>query len=161
MSRPPRWAIALAGAWFGLAGAASGILAFVEAWTAVSAGLNGCVLSIAGIGVRLPVASNALECSQRVDVVTIVVGGVASVALLTTLAWLAGARWGRRWVPVAAAGSVLVGLQLLMLVAWLIDREYITAGPIELAVGLVPLVWSVVSAIVALAAWRASTGSGS
>ena len=157
MRRPPRWLLALAAAWFALAGAASGILALTEAWTALSAGLNGCVLTIAGLGVRFPVASDALECSQRVDPVSILFGGLASIALLLTLAWLAGARRGRRWVPVGAAASVLVGLQPLMLVAWLIDRGNLTGGPIELAVGIVPLVWSVVSAAVALIAWRASS----
>ena len=157
MSRPPRRLLVLAAAWFALAGLASGLLTVAEAWTALSAGLNGCVLTIAGLGVRFPVASDALECTQRVDLVTIVLGGLASVALLLTLAWLAGGRRGRRWVPVGAAASVLVGLQPLVLVAWLIDREYITSGPIELAVGIVPLAWSVVSAAVALIAWRASS----
>ena len=156
MSRPPRWLLALAAAWFALAGIVSGIVALVEAWSAISAGLNGCVLMIADLGVRLPVA-NAGECSQRVDLVSILLGGLASLALLLTLAWLAGARRGRRWVPVGAAASVLVGLQPLVLVAWLIDRGYVTGGPFELAVGLVPLVWSVVSAAVALIAWRASS----
>ena len=157
MSRPPRWLLALAAAWFALAGAASGLLALTEAWTALSAGLSGCVLTIGDLGVRLSVASDALECAQRVDLVSIVLGALASLALLLTLAWLAGARRGRRWVPVGAAASVLVGLQPLLLVAWLIDRGNLTGGPIELAVGVVPLAWSVSSAVVALIAWRASS----
>ena len=160
MRQPPRWAVALAATWYALAGAVSGLLAVSGTWSAISAGLNGCVLLIHGFGVRLPVAPDPFGCSQRVDLLTILLGGLTSVALLITLAWLTGRRRGRRWVPLGAVASVLAGLQPLLLIAWLIDRGNLTGGPIELAVGLVPLVWSVVSAIVALAAWRASPGVG-
>jgi hypothetical protein len=154
--RPPRWLLVVAAAWFALAGTASGILALVEGWTAISSGLNGCVLMIEGIGTRFPVAPNALGCTQWVDVVSIAVAGLASIVLLVTLAWLTGARRGRNAVPLGAGAAVLVGLQPLFLVAWLIDREYVTGGPIEWAVGIVPLAWSVISAGVALGDWRAS-----
>jgi hypothetical protein len=154
--RPPRWLLVVAAAWFALAGIVSGIVALIEAWTGISAGLNGCVLTIEGFGVRLPVAPNAFGCTQRVDLVSIVLAGLASIVLLMTLAWLTGVRRVRNAVPFGAIAAVLVGLQPLFLVAWLIDREYVTGGPIELAVGIVPLAWSVISAAVALAAWRAS-----
>jgi hypothetical protein len=156
MRRPPRWLLVLAAAWFALAGIASGIAAIIEAWTGIAAGLNGCVLTTGGVGVRLPVAPDAFGCTQSVDPVSIVVAGLASIVLLMTLAWLTGARRGRNAVPLGAVAAVLVGLQPLLLVAWLIEREYVTGGPIELAVGIVPLAWSVISAGVALAAWRAS-----
>jgi hypothetical protein len=91
-----------------------------------------------------------------VDLVFIVVAGLASLLLLMTIAWLTGARRVRNAVPLGAVAAVLVGLQPLFLVAWLIDREYVTGGPIELALGIVPLAWSVISAGVALAAWRGS-----
>jgi hypothetical protein len=147
--------VVLGAAWFALAGIVSGIAALIDASTAISAGLNGCVLMIEGIGTRLPVAPNALGCTQWVDVVSIVVAALASIMLLVTLAWLSGARGGRNAVPLGAVAAVLVGLQPLFLVAWLIDREYVTGGLIEWAVGIVPLTWSVISAGVALAAWRA------
>lgn len=156
MKRPPRWLLAVAAAWFALAGIVSGILALVEGWTAISAGLNGCVLMIEGVGVRLPVAANALGCTQRVDLVFIVGAGLVSLVLLTSLAWLTGVRRARNAVPFGAVAAVLAGLQPLLLVVWLIEREYITGGPIELAVGVIPLAWSVISAVVAVAAWRAS-----
>ncbi|HEU5204586.1 MAG TPA: hypothetical protein VFU17_09855 [Candidatus Limnocylindrales bacterium] len=93
---------------------------------------------------------------QRVDVVPLVLEALASVALLATLGWLAGSGRGKWLVPFGAVASVLIGLQPLILVLWFIDRGNLAAGPIELAIGIVPLAWSVVSAAVALAAWRAS-----
>lgn len=156
MRQSPRWLLAAAAAWFGLAGAVSGILAFVGAWSASSAGLSGCLLEVAGVSVRLPVAPDPLGCMQRVDVVPLVLEALASVALLATLGWLAGSGRGKWLVPFGAVASVLIGLQPLILVLWFIDRGNLAAGPIELAVGIVPLAWSVVSAAVALAAWRAS-----
>lgn len=156
MSRPPRWLLAVAAAWFALAGIVSGILALVEAWSAISAGLGGCVLMVQGLGVRFPVAPDPFGCTQSVDLLSIVLGGLTSILLLATLGWLAGSRRWRWSVPFGAGAAVLVGIQPLILVLWFIDRGNLTGGPIELAVGIVPLAWSVVSAAVALAAWRAS-----
>ena len=156
MRRAPRWLLGVAAAWFALAGSVSGILAFVEAWTAISAGVSGCALSIDGRTVRFPVADDPLGCTQRVDLVSIVVGGLTSILLLATLAWLVDSRRGRRWVPLGAVAAVLAGIQPLILVLWLIDRGNLTGVPIELAVGIVPLVWSVVAAVAALITWRAS-----
>ena len=172
MRRAPRWLLGVAAAWFALAGSVSGILAFVEAWTAISAGVSGCALSIDGRTVRFPVADDPLGCTQRVDLVSIVVGGLTSILLLATLAAVGFAarafaeafarlirlapRRGRRWVPLGAVAAVLAGIQPLILVLWLIDRGNLTGGPIELAVGIVPLVWSVVAAVAALITWRAS-----
>ena len=156
VSQPPRWLLAVAAAWFALAGAVSGLLTVVGAWSAISAGLSGCVLTVEGVGVRLPVAPDSLGCTQRVDLLSIVLSGLASIVLLAALGWLTGSgRW--RWsVPFGAVAAVLVGIQPLILVVWFIDRGNLTAGPIELAVGIVPLAWAVLSAAVALAAWRAS-----
>lgn len=156
MSRPPRWLLAVAAAWFALAGAVSGLMTVVSAWSAISAGLSGCVLTVERLGVRFPVSPDPLGCTQRVDLLSMVLSGLASIVLLATLGWLAGSRWGRRWVPLGALAAVLVGIQPLILVLWFIDRGNVTAGPIELAVGIVPLVWSIVSAAVALTAWRGS-----
>jgi hypothetical protein len=156
VSRPPRWLLAVAAAWFALAGAVSGLLTVVGAWSVISAGLSGCVLMIEGLGVRFPVAPDPLGCTQRVDLLSMVLSGLASIVLLATLGWLAGSRRGSRWVPLGAVAAVLAGIQPLILVVWFIDRGNVTGGPIELAVGIVPLAWSVVSAAVALAAWRGS-----
>ena len=157
MRRPPRWLIVTAAVWFALAGFVSVTMALVGAWSAVSAGLNGCLLSIEGFGIRLPVAADPFGCTQRVDAVSIALSSLAGILLLVTLGWLAGSGRGRRSVPFGSAAAVLVGVQPLLAVMWLIDRGNLTGGPIELAVGLVPLVWSVISATVALAAWRASS----
>lgn len=154
MSRTPRWLLMVAAAWFALAGLVSGILAVVGAWSAVSAGLNGCALSIEAITIRVPVAPDSLGCTQRVDLVSIVLSGLASIVLLATLSWLLGSSKPRWAVPIGAAAAILVGVQPLLVVLWLIDRGNLTGGPIELAVGIVPLAWSVVSAAVALFAWR-------
>ena len=156
MRRPPRWLLAVASAWFALAGIVSVLLALVGAWSAVSAGLNGCMLSIEGLGVRLPVAADSLGCTQRVDAVSIALSALAGIVLLITLGWLAGSGTGRWSVPFGAAAAILAGIQPLLAVVWLIDRGNLTRGPIELAVGIVPLAWSLISATVALAAWRAS-----
>ena len=156
MRGPPRWLRAMAGAWFAVAGIVSVLMALVGAWSAVTAGLNGCLLSIEGLGVRFPVAADSLGCTQRVDAVSITVSALAGIVLLSTLGWLAGSGRGRWSVPFGAAAAVLVGIQPLLAVLWLVDRGNLTRGPVELAVGLVPLAWSVISATVALAAWRAS-----
>ena len=156
MRRPPRWLLALAAAWFALAGIVSVVMALVGTWSAVSAGLSGCMLSIEGVAVRFPVATDPLACTQRVDAVSIALSGVAGIVLLVTLGWLSGSGRGRWSVPFGAAAAILVGIQPLLAVVWLIDRGNLTRGPIELAIGIVPLAWSVISAIVALAAWRAS-----
>jgi hypothetical protein len=154
MKPPPRWLLAVAAAWFALAGFVSAILAVVSIWSAVSAGVSGCVLLVQGGALRFPVDPDPLGCTQRVDILSLALGTLASIVLLMTFGWLAGARRARWAVPFGAVAAALVGLQPLMIVLWLIDRGNLTGGPIELAVGIVPLVWSVVSAAVALAAWR-------
>ena len=156
MRRPPRWLLGVAATWFALAGAASGITAVVGAWSALSAGLSGCVLLIGDAALRLPVAPDAFGCTQRVDVVPLVLGAGTSVVLLATFGWLVGAQRGRWSVPFGAAGAVFVGIQPLLLVTWLIDNGYLTGGPIELAVAVVPLTWAIASAGTALTAWRAA-----
>ena len=145
----------LAVAWFALAGSVGVVMALLGAWTAISAGLSGCVLLI-GDGVQLPGADDALGCTQRVDVLSIVLGGVVSFSLLATAGWLALRRRGRfAWiVPFGAVAAVLAGLQPLMAVIWLVERGNLTAGPIELGIGIVPLAWAILSAAVALMAWR-------
>ena len=159
MRRSPRWLLAAAAAWFGLAGAISGILALVGVWNAISAGLSGCLLEVAGVSVRLPVVPDTLGCMQRVDVLPIILEALASVALLATLGWLAGSGRGKWLVPFGAVSSVLIGLQPVMVVLWFIDRGNLAAGPIELALGIVPLVWSVAAAAIALHAWRAPSSA--
>ena len=104
----------------------------------------------------VPVPADALGCTQRVDVLPIVVGALLSFTLLATAGWLTRRRRGRLAgiVPFGAVAAVLAGLQPLMAVAWLVEQGNLTAGPIELAIGVVPLVWALVSAAVALTAWR-------
>jgi hypothetical protein len=127
------------------------------AWTAISAGMSGCVLLVGDQLVRFPVVVDALACTQRIDVLLIVVGVLASFALLATLGWLIRHRrgWLAAIVPFGAVSAVLAGLQPLIAVTWLVERGYVTAGPIELAIGVVPLVWALLSAAVAMARWTA------
>ena len=148
--------VALAAAWFALAGSIGAVMAVLGAWTVTSAGMNGCVLLIGDGAGRLPVPPDALGCTQRVDVLPIVLGALLSLALLATAGWLTRRRDGRlaAIVPFGAAAAVLAGLQPLMAVVWLVEQGNLTAGPIELAIGVVPLAWALLSAAVALTAWR-------
>jgi hypothetical protein len=148
--------VALAAAWFALAGSIGAVMAVLGAWTVTSAGMNGCVLLIGDRAVRSPIAEDALGCTQRVDVLPIVLGALLSFALLATAGWLTRRPNGRfAWiVPFGAVAGVLAGLQPLLAVIWLVQRGNVTAGPIELAIGIVPLFWAILSAAVALTAWR-------
>ena len=145
--------VALAAAWFAFAGSIGAVMAVLGAWTVTSAGMNGCVLLRAG---RLPVEADALGCTQRVDVLPIVLGALLSLALLATAGWLIRRRNGRlaAIVPFGAVAAVLAGLQPLMAVVRLVEQGNLTAGPIELAIGVVPLAWALLSTAVALTAWR-------
>jgi hypothetical protein len=148
--------VALAAAWFTVAGATGAVMAVLGAWTLTSAGMNGCVLLIGDRAVRFPVPADAFGCTQRVDVLPIVLGALLSLALLATAGWLTRRRDGRlaAVVPFGAVAAVLAGLQPLMAVLWLVEQGNLTAGPIELAIGIVPLAWAFLSAAVALTAWR-------
>jgi hypothetical protein len=132
-------------------------MSVIGAWTAISAGMSGCVLVVGDQIVRFPVAVDALACTQRVDVLPIVVGASLSFALLATVGWFTRHRhgWLARIVPFGAVSAVVAGLQPLIAVTWLVERGYVTAGPIELAIGAVPLVWALLSATVAIARWTA------
>ena len=105
---------------------------------------------------QFPGTADALGCTQRADVLPIVLGALLSFALLATASWLIRRRPGRlAWiVPFGAVAAVLAGLQPLMAVIWLVERGNLTAGPIELGIGIVPLAWAILSAAVALRAWR-------
>lgn len=151
-----RTLVALAAAWFVLAGSIGAVMAVLGAWTVTSAGVNGCVLLIGDGTVRFPVPADALGCTQRVDLLPIVLGALLSFALLATAGWLTRRRHGRLAgiVPFGAVAAVLAGLQPLMAVVWLVEQGNLTAGPIELAIGVVPLIWGLLSATVALTAWR-------
>jgi len=146
----------LAVAWFALAGSVGAVMALLGAWTAISAGLSGCVLLIGDGAVQFPGAADAFGCTQRVDLLPIVLGAMLSFSLLATAGWLTRRLNGRfAWiVPFGAVAAVLAGLQPLMAVTWLVERGNLTAGPIELAIGVVPLAWALLSAAVALTAWR-------
>jgi hypothetical protein len=148
--------VALAVAWFALAGSVGVVMALLGVWTAIWAGLSGCVLLMGDRAVRFPVADDAIGCTQRVDVLSIVLGALLSFALLATAGWLTRRRHGRiAWiVPFGAVAAVLAGLQPLMAVIWLVERGNLTAGPIELAIGIIPLAWAILSAAVALTARR-------
>ena len=148
--------VIMAAAWFILAGSIGAVMAVLGAWTVVSAGMNGCVLLIGDRAVRFPVPADALGCTQRVDVLPIVLGALLSFALLATAGWLIRRRNGRLAgiVPLGAVAAILAGLQPLMTVVWLVEQGNLTAGPIELAIGFVPLIWALLSAAVALTAWR-------
>ena len=148
--------VTVAVAWFGLAGSIGAVMAVLGAWTVTSAGMNGCFLLIGDRTMRFTGAADPLVCTHRVDVLPIVVGALLSFALLATAGWLTGRRRGRfaLIVPFGAVAAVLAGLQPLMAVVWLVEQGNLTAGPIELAIGLVPLAWAILSAAVALTAWR-------
>jgi hypothetical protein len=148
--------VAMAAAWFALAGSIGAVMAVLGAWTAISAGMSGCVLLVGDQIVRFPLAVDALACTQRVDILPIVLGALLSFALIATAGWLIRRRHGRLAgiVPFGAVAAVLAGLQPLMAVVWLIEQGNVTAGPIELAIGVLPLAWALLSAAVALTAWR-------
>lgn len=157
MTQPRRAWMALATAYFALSGAIALLLTIGQAWGALSAGLAGCALFVGDAFLRLPVSADSLGCTQHLDLGSIVLGAVASVVLLATLAWLVGRRGTAltRLAPLGAVVAVLVGLLPAATVLWFVEFYRGSLGPVEIGVGLVPLAWSVSSALIVLAVWRA------
>jgi hypothetical protein len=155
---PRRSMIVLAAAFFALTGLIAGLIAIATLWTTISAAVAGCSMVFGDDVLRLRAPADAAACTQRVDLIPIALGGLASGLLLATLAWLPGSRRRApsRVVPLGAVAAVLAGVQALSTVLFLIDQGNLTAGPVEIGFGLLLLAWGVVSAAVALAAWRAS-----
>lgn len=151
--------IALAVVYFALTGLILGLVAIATLWGTISAALGGCSMVFGAVVLRLAAPAGAVACTQQVDLILILLAGLASGLLLATLAWLQGPResaWSRV-VPLGAVAAILAGVQALSTVLFLIDRGNLTAGALEVGFGVVMLTWGVVSALVALTAWRAST----
>jgi hypothetical protein len=150
--------LALAAVYFALTGLIAGLVAIATLWSTISAALGGCSMVFGDDVLRLRAPAGAVACTQRVDLIPIVLGGLASGLLLATFAWLQGSRdrARSRVVPLGAMAAVLAGVQALSTVLFLIDRGNLTAGPVEIAFAVLTLAWGVVSALIALAAWRAS-----
>lgn len=125
-----RWLIGLAGGYFLIAGVLglgyAGLVAFTSGFD--GADLLGAVIAATSALLLLAAAARLIGRRAWLSVHVLLVGGV--VAIPFGLAPLAG-------------------------VASLIDQGYITAGPIELTIGALPLAWAIVGAVIATLAWRA------
>ena len=156
MTKPRRAWVALATAYFALAGLLALVMTLAQAWGVLSAGLAGCALFVGDTFLRFPVPPDSLGCTQRLDVIPIVLGGIASFILLSTVAWLIRRRGTRlaRIVPVGAVAGVLVGLLPLSTVRWVVEFYRGSLGPVELGLGVIPLAWAVASGLVAIATWH-------
>jgi hypothetical protein len=135
--------------------AAAGVVAIVSA---VVAATTGCVIVFSRADFTNPpttgpVPANFPSCQQYVDVLSIGIQLAVGAALLVT-AWVFSRRGPR--VDLIVRGGALLGIVIGAVpgyfIWWLFDYYNQTAGPIELLIGVVPLLVAVAAAWVA---WRA------